>query len=539
MRAFLLILSTITLLAFVPSWQSNKYFEMMKNIEIYTNLYKELNTHYVEEIDPGKLMRIGLDAMVSSLDPYTNYISESDIEGFRIMSEGRYTGIGTQTRKIGNSITIVEIFEKLSADQAGLLVGDQIIEIDGRTTEGKSEEDVSDILRGFPGTSVQLTIKRPGKSELISITLPRTEVNVPNVPFSGMVSQEVGYVILTTFTQRAGANVFDAIKKLKEENPNMKGVILDLRGNGGGLLHEAVNVCNTFIPPNQLVVTTKGKLRETDRTFNTMSSPLDLDMPLAVLIDNYSASASEIVSGVIQDYDRGVLIGQQSYGKGLVQNTRDIGYNAKVKLTTAKYYIPSGRCIQSVAYENGEPVKVPDSLRSAFKTKNQRIVYDGGGVKPDIEVPHPGQIPLIKNLLDRHLIFEYVNQFASQNSSIPPIEEFKFSDYEDFLKFLKQKNFRFESETEKLLTSLISKMGEEGIQGESEVQALKSKLASSQEKVLNEYRDLIIPLIEKEIAARYYYQNGKIRMALKNDIEISEAIRILGNMEEYNKILNK
>jgi len=300
-----------------------------------------------------------------------------------------------------------------------------------------------------------------------------------------------------------------------------------------------VNVCNTFIPPNQLVVTTKGKLRETDRTFNTMSSPLDLDMPLAVLIDNYSASASEIVSGVIQDYDRGVLIGQQSYGKGLVQNTRDIGYNAKVKLTTAKYYIPSGRCIQSVAYENGEPVKVPDSLRSAFKTKNQRIVYDGGGVKPDIEVPHPGQIPLIKNLLDRHLIFEYVNQFASQNSSIPPIEEFKFSDYEDFLKFLKQKNFRFESETEKLLTSLISKMGEEGIQGESEVQALKSKLASSQEKVLNEYRDLIIPLIEKEIAARYYYQNGKIRMALKNDIEISEAIRILGNMEEYNKILNK
>ena len=511
----------------------------MKNIEIYTNLYKELNTHYVEEIDPGKLMRIGLDAMVSSLDPYTNYISESDIEGFRIMSEGRYTGIGTQTRKIGNSITIVEIFEKLSADQAGLLVGDQIIEIDGRTTEGKTEEDVSDILRGFPGTSVQLTIKRPGQSEPISVTLPRTEVNVPNVPFSGMVSQEVGYVILTTFTQRAGANVFDAIKKLKEENPNMKGVILDLRGNGGGLLHEAVNVCNTFIPPNQLVVTTKGKLRETDRTFNTMSSPLDLDIPLAVLIDNYSASASEIVSGVIQDYDRGVLIGQQSYGKGLVQNTRDIGYNAKVKLTTAKYYIPSGRCIQSVAYENGEPVKVPDSLRSAFKTKNQRIVYDGGGVKPDIEVPHPGQIPLIKNLLDRHLIFEYVNHFASQNSSIPTIEEFKFSDYQDFLNFLNEKNFRFESETEKLLTSLVSKMGEEGIQGDSEIQALKSKLASSQEKGLNEYQDLIIPLIEKEIATRYYYQNGKIRMALKNDIEISEAIRILGNMEEYNKILNK
>jgi carboxyl-terminal processing protease len=538
MRAFLLILSTIILLAFVPNWQSNKYFEMMKNIEIFTNLYKELNTHYVEDIDPGKLMRIGLDAMVSSLDPYTNYISESDIEGFRIMSEGRHTGIGTVTRKIGNSITIVEIFENLSADVAGLLVGDQIIEIDGRTTEGKSEEDVSDILRGFPGTSVQITIKRPGVSDPFSVSLQRSEVTVPNVPYSGMLNEEIGYVILTTFTQRAGGNVSDAIKKLKEDHPNIKGVVLDLRGNGGGLLHEAVNVCNAFIPSNQVVVTTKGRLKESDRAFNTMSPPLDIQIPLAVLIDNYSASASEIVSGVIQDYDRGVLIGQQSYGKGLVQNTRDIGYNAKVKLTTAKYYIPSGRCIQSVAYENGEPIAVPDSLRGTFKTKNQRIVMDGGGVKPDIEIPHPGQIPIIKNLLDRHLIFEYVHQFASQNPSIPPVEEFKFSSYEDFLKFLKDKNFRFESESEKLLSSLNAQLKEEGIQGESEMNALKSKLSELQTRALLQYKDLIVPLIEKEIAARYYYQNGKIRMALRNDLEISEAIRILQNQIEYNKILN-
>lgn len=539
LKPFVLVAILLVGWSATPPLQSSKYFELMKNIEIFTNLYKELNTYYVDELDPSKMMRIGLDAMVSALDPYTNYISETDIESYRLANEGRANGIGANSRKIGDYITLVEIYKDLSADEAGLKVGDIILAIDGQEVSGKNKDEVDNILRGYPGTKVNLTIQRPGNAQPFEVAVTRTEIETPNVPFSGILKNDIGYINLTTFTQRAGANIGNALKNLQAENPNLKGVVLDLRDNGGGLLNEAINVCNIFIPNNQLVVTTKGKVKEWDRTFNTRNEPIDQSIPLAVIINKYSASASEIVSGVIQDYDRGVLIGQSSYGKGLVQNTRDIGYNAKVKLTTAKYYVPSGRCIQSVAYENGEPVKLPDSLRASFKTSNGRTVLDGGGVDPDIDITHPSDLPLVKYLIDRHLIFEYVNAFTSNHASIPTVEEFSFDDYNDFINFLENKNFKFQSASKKLLEELSNATAEEGIQSASEIQSLESKLLMNQQKELQKLQPYIVPLIEKEIASRYYYQDGRIRMGLKNDGEISKAIEILSSPELYQSYLRR
>ncbi|MCB0640654.1 MAG: PDZ domain-containing protein, partial [Phaeodactylibacter sp.] len=359
------------------------------NIEIFTNLYKEINTYYVDDLDPSKLMRTGVDAMLESLDPYTNYISESEIEGYRYISEGRYNGIGAQMDFIRDFATVTETYQDAHADKAGLKPGNQIVAVAGKSAEGKTPEELNEILKGSPGTEIELTVRRPGTDKELTILLQRDEVRVPNVPYHGMVNEDIGYISLTVFTREAGMNVANALRELKQENPQLKGVIFDLRGNGGGLLLEAVNISNSFVPKGELVVTTKGKVQDWDRSFLTQNSPVDQEIPLVVLINNRSASASEIVSGVIQDLDRGVLMGQRSYGKGLVQNTRDIGYNSKVKLTTAKYYIPSGRCIQSVEYQDGEPVHIADDKRAKFRTRNGRVVLDGGGVKPDVIVPAP------------------------------------------------------------------------------------------------------------------------------------------------------
>jgi len=435
----LTILVVVVTLGMSATFQAdNKEFEITKNLEIFVNLYRELNTYYVDELDPGELIRTGIDAMVGSLDPFTNYISESDIEGYRYMTEGRYNGIGAMSEMIDDYVTITELYEGQPAATAGLKVGDQIVAVDGKEARGKTPDEVNEILRGFPGTEVKLTLKRPGREETIDIRLVRDEVSIPNVPYKGLVSEDIGYIALTTFTRNAGRNVGKALKELQVEQPNLKGIVLDLRGNGGGLLTEAVNVANVFIPKNELVVTTKGKVKEWDRSFRTQNTPIDTDIPLVVLIDQNSASASEIVSGVIQDYDRGVLIGQRTYGKGLVQNTRDVGYNAKVKLTTAKYYIPSGRCIQSVKYEEGEPVHIPDDERQPFKTRIGRTVLDGGGVKPDILLEEITDNQVVKSLIEDHYLFDYVTQFCLENETIPEVEDFSFDAYADFQAFLQK-----------------------------------------------------------------------------------------------------
>ncbi len=514
-----------------------KYFEIAKNIEIFTNLYKEINTSYVDELDPGKLMRIGIDAMLESLDPYTNYISESEIEGFRYITEGKYNGIGAQIKVIDDYITITQPYENSPAFKAGLKAGDQLIAVDGKKAFGKSSEEVNEILKGYPGTEVELTIRRPGETKELKIKLVRDQVSVPNVPYSGMVSDDIGYAALTTFTRDAGRNIANALKELKEENKDLKGFILDLRGNGGGLLAEAVNVSNVFIPKGALVVTTKGKVKDWDRSFKTLNKATDEEIKLIVLIDSGSASASEIVSGVIQDFDRGILVGQRSYGKGLVQNTRDIGYNSKVKMTTAKYYIPSGRCIQSVEYHEGEPADIPDAKRAKFTTENGRPVLDGGGVSPDIIIDEDAESDILKTLQEKHLIFNYVTEFVLDNETIPSVEEFHFKDWDGFVSYLESHNFDYNTKEEELLKKLKEQAKEDGYIVERDIQILENKIIEAKKNDLNKNKEAILDLIEKEIASRFYYEKGKIEIGLRNDAEIKEAVRLINDDTAYGKVL--
>lgn len=521
--------------------EDNKYFEIVKNIEIFTNLYKELNTHYVDEIDPGKLMRTGLEAMVESLDPFTNYIPESRIEDYRFRTEGKYRGIGAQVRQKGEYVIITEPYEDSPAVRAGLQAGDLIIAVDGKSTKGKTPDDVNKILQGFPGSEIELTIQRQGDKKPMDISLVRGEVNVPNVPYSGMVSEDVGYVNLTTFTRNAGGNVQDALRDLRRENPDLKGVILDLRDNGGGLLIEAVNVVNTFVAKGEHVVSMRGKIKERDRDFKTMGAPVDEDISVAVLINSRSASASEIVSGALQDLDRAVLLGQRSYGKGLVQNTMDVGYNSQLKVTTAKYYIPSGRCIQSVEYEDGEPVHIPDEERSKFKTRGGRTVLDGGGVKPDIMMKEVTEYPIIKALEESFMILDFATKYQQAHEEIAPAKTFRFEDFEGFLTFLQEQDFDYDSRAEEHLREFEKQAEQEGLldRFDAELKTMREKIAAEQEAELRKHKDDILRLIQKEIVSRYYYQRGRVENGLQNDPEVDKAIVVLTEVDQYKKILRK
>jgi carboxyl-terminal processing protease len=525
-------------MAFTVTTNNGRYFEILKNIEIYTNLYKELNTAYVDDIEPSQMMRTGIDAMVSSLDPYTNYISENEIESYRLNTEGRDNSFGAQLKKIGDYATITEVYKDQPADEAGLKPGDQILQVDGKDAKDKSVEEMAGIMRGSPGSLMTLTIQRPGTADPFRVSVERTRVEVPNVPYHGMLTDDIGYITLTTFTRNAGRNVANALKELRTENPDLKGVVFDLRGNGGGLLSEAVNVSNVFIPRGELVAATKGRVKDWDRTYKTQNNPVDEEIPLVVVINGRSASASEIVCGTMQDYDRGVLIGQRSYGKGLVQNTVQVGYNSRLKLTIAKYYIPSGRCIQSVEYENGEPVDVPEDQRTPFKTRNGRTVLDGGGVKPDIVIPKVTDNKLAKSLIDQDFVFRYATKWVQQHDSIPSVEDFKFEDFEDFLSFVKAENFEYVSETEKAIEKLEATAEKEGFEFEDPLTALRNSLKQTKIDDLRQFKVELTKMIEKEIAGRYYYQEGAIKMGLRNDNEIQEAIVLLNDKVKYNKILS-
>jgi carboxyl-terminal processing protease len=517
--------------------ENGNYFEIAKNIEIFANLYKEVNTYYVDEINPSTLMKTGIDAMMESLDPYTNYISETQIEGYRFITEGKYNGIGADIRLIDELPTIVSPYLDAPAQKAGLKAGDKIIAIDGKDTKGKTTDEVSAFLKGYPGTEVELTISRPGQGKPLNITLVRDEVSVSNIPYSGMVSGDVGYVALTTFTRDAGQNIAKALRDLKTEQPNLKGVILDLRDNGGGLLAEAVNLCNVFVPKDELVVTTKGKVEEWNRSFRTLNPPVDMEVPLIVLINKGSASASEIVSGTIQDLDRGVLLGQRSYGKGLVQNTRDIGYNAKVKMTTAKYYIPSGRCIQAVEYKDGKPVDVPDDKRAKFKTRNGRPVLDGGGVKPDVMLDHDAGSNILQTLDEKNVVFKYVTEWMLKNPEVKSLEDFHFTAWDDFVLFLNKQNYEFDTETEKLLKDLKEKSKTGGYLAAADIQALEAKAIVAKKADIDKHQERITDMIEKEIVSRFFYEKGRIQMGLRNDLEIKEAIKLFGDRAKYDAIL--
>ena len=519
-------------------------FEITKNLSIFSSVYKEIDMFYVEEVEPGKLMKTGLDAMLKSLDPYTNYIPESKIEDYRLMTTGEYGGIGSLIRKSGEYAIITEPYEGYPAQKSGLRAGDKILRIDGKDMKGKSTQEVSSLLKGQSGTKLEIVVDRDGTES--AFELIRENVKLPEVAYYGIIdeNESVGYVKLNSFTNTASQRVGEALTDL--EGKGMKKLVLDLRGNGGGLLNEAVNIVNFFIPKGSLVVETKGRVEEVNRTYKTQNQPWNLEIPVVVLIDDYSASASEIVAGSLQDLDRGVVIGRNSYGKGLVQQTKNLEFNAKVKLTIAKYYTPSGRCIQRLDYsdvdDDGSGTAVADSLIETFKTKNGREVKDGRGIDPDVQVDPGVYSRLTETLVRKNLIFNYATEYRKTNDSIMPAKEFEISDqvYDEFIGFLKDKNYEYKNESEEYLEALteIAKDEKYYDAAKDEIEALKTKLSADKTTDLQRFKDEVIEILENEIVSRYYYQNGRIEVAVKRDPYIINSIEVLNDTARYNGILD-
>jgi carboxyl-terminal processing protease len=546
-KARLFFVGTFTGIAIMALVSFDNYFEISKNLEIYSAIMKELNIYYVDEIKPGDLTKTGVDAMLESLDPYTVYIPESMVEDHRMSTTGQYGGIGAVVRKKGDYVVITEPYENSPAQKAGLQAGDLIVEVAGQSTKGKSTDDVVKFLRGAPNTSVQMKVKREGVSTEVVIDLTREEIKIPNVPYYGMIDNEIGYIKLKGFTNNAGGDVNAALTDLKQKNAGMKGVILDLRGNPGGLLREAINVVNVFVDKNQTVVSTKGKVTEWNKTYKTINAATDQNVPLAVLVDRGSASASEIVSGTIQDLDRGVIIGQRSFGKGLVQTTRPLIYNAQLKLTTSKYYIPSGRCIQALDYSHrnadGSVGSIPDSLRSKFKTKSGRFVYDGGGIYPDVSIKPRKYSHILQSLVINNLIFDYATIYKSKHPQIASARDFVLTeaDYTDFITFLQDKSYEYKTESEKLLDEFKKIAEKEHYYNDLQVEfdALVTKKKATKSNDLQKFKPEIIEFITEEIVSRYYYQKGRIESSFANDAELKEAVAILKDNNRYKTILSE
>ena len=538
---FLLTISSVLSLGF-----ADNFFEISKNLDIFSSLYKELNIYYVDETDPGDLMKIGIDAMLESLDPYTTYIPESEKEDFEFMTTGQYGGIGAIITKIGDWVTVSEPYEGFPADKAGLIAGDKFIEISGKSAKGKSTEDVSKVLKGEPSTGVNVLIEREGIEKPFLVEIIREEIKLNSVPYYGLISDSIGYIKTRSFTRNISKEVIDAYKDMKA-NSGLKGLVLDLRGNPGGLLNEAISMANIFIDRGQEIVYTKGKNKDWDKSYKARYEAIDTEIPLVVLINRSSASASEIVSGAIQDFDRGVIIGQRSFGKGLVQQTRKLSYNAQMKVTTAKYYIPSGRCIQALDYSNrdddGSVGIVPDSLRTEFKTLNNgRSVFDGGGITPDISIEPDKFSNILKSLLSKRHIFNFANIYKRNNESIVDAKSFLISDdiYSEFKQYLDDKDYEYETKTEKAIKKL-----EKDAEGEKyfvelkdQLKLLSTKMEESKNNDIERFKNEISELLEMEIVTRYYYQNGKIESTLKHDQEISKAIEVLNNISLYDAILH-
>jgi carboxyl-terminal processing protease len=532
--------------AFMQAQTPNQQgFEIMKNLDIYSNLLRELNQDYVDEINPGSLTETGIDAMLESLDPYTNFIPESEVEDYKFITTGQYGGIGALIHQQGDYVIISEPYEGSPAQKSGLRAGDKILEINGQNARNKSYEEVSSFLKGQAGTSINLLILREGVAEPFQKTITREIIKIDNIPYYGLVDKNIGYIKLTGFTQNAGKEVKQAFLKLKENN-DLKGIILDIRGNGGGLLNEAVEISNIFVERNQEIVSTRGKQADKNRVHMTLSPPVDMTIPVVVMVDNQSASASEILAGAMQDLDRGVVIGQKTFGKGLVQNVVPLSYNAQLKITVAKYYIPSGRCIQAIDYSHktkeGTFATVPDSLIRSFKTKHGRTVHDAGGISPDIKTSARRFSTIAMTLYNRFLIFDYATLFALQNSSIPPADEFEISDsiYKSFITYLSGKKYDYTTRSEQALERLKKESEKENyfsaIKGEYD--HLKSRMEDDKKADLNKYQSQISDLLKMEILSRYYYQRGKVQASLKHDPDIALAVSTLRDPERYNAILS-
>jgi carboxyl-terminal processing protease len=522
----------------------DNYFEVSKNLDIFATLFRELNIYYVDETNPGDLMKKGIDDMLESLDPYTNYIPESEIEDYRYMTTGQYGGIGALIRQQGEYVVVSEPYEGFPAQKADLRAGDRILKINDVDTKGKKTEDISKYLKGQASTTLKLIIEREGEKKPLEKIISREEIKIKSVPYFGMLTKNVGYIKLTGFTENAAGEVKTALLELKK-NPDLKSILFDLRGNPGGLLKEAVDIVNIFVEKGTDVVSTRGKVKDWDKIHKALNSPIDLEIPVAVLVDRGSASASEIVSGSLQDLDRGVVIGQRSYGKGLVQQTRPLSYNAQLKVTVAKYYTPSGRCIQALDYshrnEDGSVAKVPDSLITAFKTKNGRIVYDGGGVAPDVNVEVQKYSAILASLVTKNLIFDYATKFRAAHASIAAAKEFKLTnaEYDAFVEYLNGKDYDYTTKTEKTIEELKADAKDDKNFDaiSADIDALKLKIIHNKKEDLVKYSAEIKEFLEEEIASRYYFQNGRLEASFKDDKEIKEGIALLNDSERYKKIL--
>ena len=522
--------------------QESRDFRIGKNLDIFYSLFRELNTFYVDDINPDKIVQTGIDNMLKSLDPYTVYYPESEVDDITFMTTGKYGGIGCLIRNNGDYAIITEVYKGFPADLAGIKPGDIVKMVDGKSLKGIENDKVSDRLKGDPGTEVKLTIDRNGTES--DFTMKRARIAVPPVPYYGMIDSTYGYIRFTGFTQNCVNEVKKAVVSLKTKHP--EAIILDIRSNPGGLLNEAVEIVNLFVGSGREVVSTKGKVKQFDAVYETTDQAVDEKIPLAVIINRGSASASEIVAGAIQDLDRGVIIGQRSYGKGLVQITRPLSYNTQLKVTTAKYYIPSGRCIQALDFshpnEDGSVGYIPDSLISVFKTAGGRIVKDGGGITPDINIEPETLSQIATELYLRNYIFDYATKFYWSHPNIKSPEQLILSDqdYSDFRKFLLEKKFSYRTATQETLADLIETAKKE------KYYDLHRELFSDMEKDLehnldedlNIFKKEIVELIEDEIVSRYFYEEGAIAWTLPKDEQIKKALDILKNKELYNSILN-
>jgi carboxyl-terminal processing protease len=532
---------------FVLTAAGDRYFELSKNIEIFTTLFKELNTYYVDEVDPNKLMETGIESMLASLDPFTNYISGADIDEYQLQTTGKYDGVGSRIMKIDDYIVISDPYEGYPAQKAGLESGDIILEIDGKSAKGYTTDQMSNLLKGQPNTSIKIKIKQNSTGLEKELTITRAEIQIKNVPYFGMINDEIGYIKLDNFAEKAGQEVADAMKELKENNSKLSGVIFDLRGNGGGLLNEAINVANVWIDKGLKIVYTKGKTADSNHEYQTQNKPIDLQIPLIVLIDEGTASASEIVSGSIQDLDRGIVIGQNSYGKGLVQITRPIAYKSRLKVTTSKYYIPSGRCIQRIDYthrdETGIAKVLPDSLRKSFKTKFGRIVKDGAGIEPDVKTEEEIMADVTISLFENNHFFTFANLYKKNHPTLLGDSKYKMTEaeYAEFVEFVKSKSFKYETDTEKALKALKKTAEDEKYLAalQPAITTLESEILSEKGDDLMKFKSEIKRILQMEIVSRYKYEKGRIASSLTEDKDIATSLEYFKEIEKYNKLLGR
>ncbi|HEY0654514.1 MAG TPA: S41 family peptidase [Chryseosolibacter sp.] len=535
------VLALLVAVSFAFRKPAEKYFDIAKSLDIFATLFKEVNAYYVDDVDPEKLIRKGIDGMLQSLDPYTDYIPEDELESFRISTTGQYAGIGALIGIVNKKAVVTEPYKNFPAYRAGIRVGDEIISVAGKNVQGKSTSEISALLKGQAKSEVEVKVRRQGKD--LTFKIKREKITISNVTHADLIDPEIGYIKLDDFTPGASREVSEAVVHLKEKGA--KKIILDLRDNPGGLLHEAVNIVNLFIPKGLEVVSTKGKSDEWNKKYNTLNNPIDTEIPLVVLTSGGSASASEIVAGALQDYDRALLIGEKTFGKGLVQTTRPLSYNAQLKVTTAKYYIPSGRCIQAMDYthrkDDGSVAKIADSLKVEFKTKSGRKVFDGGGLDPDIEIQGDILGAVEELLINNGLIFEYASKFCAENEPQPDLNTFRLTDsqYQSFVDWVKAQKFQYTTQLERNTRDLIEAAKKEKFYPELEkdLNNLKARIEANKSNDLLRFKKEIVWLLEEQIAFHYQLTEGAARISLSRDPEVQEAKKVLSDLSNYKKHL--